>query len=321
MKVFYLISLILEFLFISSFKTNAQVPCYFDIGERVRLLKSANLYQLPDNNSPVLANLNEHNSPHIYIVDSIDHNNYLNVTLKVDESYMNSSLIVLQNLNGWIRFDLLASLYDAGLTGTDISIEYYNSNISRLLQQKQSNSCQYSDDALSFNFQQRGIKHFESEEYFQAIQDITKSLNLSRESCLTHSYYYRAVSKKALSDFNGAILDFDSAAYYCSIKNMNLSCECLNCVKEIYHNDPNSFCIEELFTQRALCKASLKKYQSSLIDLNRAIEKNNNYGYAYFIRGQIKDMLNDKTGCCLDLSKAGQLGVEEAYEQIQQRCK
>ena len=64
----------------------------------------------------------------------------------------------------------------------------------------------------------------------------------------------------------------------------------------------------------------LKNNQTALSDLNLLISLYPNYGNAYFYRGQLKDILNDIDGCCKDLSKAGELGIKDAYDEIKKRC-
>jgi len=48
------------------------------------------------------------------------------------------------------------------------------------------------------------------------------------------------------------------------------------------------------------------------LDLTIAIQLNPDNGKAYFARGFIKWLLKDDKGGCLDMSKAGELGEDEA---------
>ena len=49
-------------------------------------------------------------------------------------------------------------------------------------------------------------------------------------------------------------------------------------------------------------------------DYTRAIELNPNFGEAYYNRGLVQIFMKDTRKGCLDLSKAGELGIENAYE-------
>ena len=49
-------------------------------------------------------------------------------------------------------------------------------------------------------------------------------------------------------------------------------------------------------------------------DYTRAIELNPSFGEAYYNRGLIQIYLKDTRKGCLDMSKAGELGVADAYK-------
>ena len=49
-------------------------------------------------------------------------------------------------------------------------------------------------------------------------------------------------------------------------------------------------------------------------DYTKAIELNPNFGEAYYNRGLVQIFMKDTRKGCLDLSKAGELGIENAYE-------
>ena len=51
-----------------------------------------------------------------------------------------------------------------------------------------------------------------------------------------------------------------------------------------------------------------------------AIKLNPNDVSAFINRGHSKKLLNDKKGACLDYSKAGELGYEQAYDFIKEYC-
>ena len=51
-------------------------------------------------------------------------------------------------------------------------------------------------------------------------------------------------------------------------------------------------------------------------DYTHAIELNPNFGEAYYNRGLVQIFMRDTHKGCLDLSKAGELGIEESYETL-----
>ena len=56
------------------------------------------------------------------------------------------------------------------------------------------------------------------------------------------------------------------------------------------------------------------------MDYNRAININPEYAPSYFNRGVAKLLLYDDNGACVDLSKAGEMGMYKAYELIREYC-
>ena len=61
-------------------------------------------------------------------------------------------------------------------------------------------------------------------------------------------------------------------------------------------------------------------YTAAIQDYNKAIELYPDYTEAYVDRGVAKYNLGDKNGGCLDFSKAGELGYEDAYDRIKLYC-
>lgn len=90
------------------------------------------------------------------------------------------------------------------------------------------------------------------------------------------------------------------------------------------------------FVGRALCKTKLGDYRGAIIDLDKIIpliedgfkykENINNFYLskkrdAYFHRGLSKMILQtDREGACKDMSVAGELGEEKAYDYIKRYC-
>ena len=59
---------------------------------------------------------------------------------------------------------------------------------------------------------------------------------------------------------------------------------------------------------------------SSIENYTRAIELYPYMGDAYFNRGLVLIYLKDKEKGCIDLSRAGELGVKDAYSIIKKYC-
>jgi len=64
----------------------------------------------------------------------------------------------------------------------------------------------------------------------------------------------------------------------------------------------------------------LQAYRGAIQDFNKAIEINPNLAQAYLNRGLAKISLGQKKDGCLDLSKAGEMGLAVAYDSIKEHC-
>ncbi len=72
-----------------------------------------------------------------------------------------------------------------------------------------------------------------------------------------------------------------------------------------------------LYYNRGNLMALSGKYPEAYDDYSRAIELYPNFGDAYYNRGLVQIYMKDTRKGCLDISKAGELGVKEAYMTLQ----
>jgi tetratricopeptide (TPR) repeat protein len=299
------------------FNSKAQNNCLYNIGDNVFLLSAANFRQLPNTNATIIYSFSVDNKVNFEVVDSNYNNGYIKVKLHVREEEKDTVIKNLSETIGWLLFSLVSGTIDIYSSG-NISVKQCDDRINKILEYKMWNSCKYSDFSLAFNYLQRGIAKVITTDNFGAIQDISSAIKINADICLTFAYYYRACAKQALADYTGAVSDYDMTLKQCSVS--NYSCACLKCKNNNSFAAPNAFCIEDVYCERAYCKYLLNNSSGALLDLNATIALNPEYGRAYFLRGQIKCDMNNKIGGCADLSKAGELGIEAAYKQIQMRC-
>ena len=76
--------------------------------------------------------------------------------------------------------------------------------------------------------------------------------------------------------------------------------------------------IPETYYNRAFAYAKIKSNYKAIEDLNIAILKRPLYAEAYYNRGLLKLLINDKEGAKNDFSKAAEQGIEIAYEIIKE---
>jgi len=75
----------------------------------------------------------------------------------------------------------------------------------------------------------------------------------------------------------------------------------------------------DAYFMRAMAKSFLGDQRGAIQDCTNTIKLNPKYAESYFLRGSIRLALNDELGC-LDLSKSGELGYNQAYQVIRDYC-
>lgn len=153
----------------------------------------------------------------------------------------------------------------------------------------------------------------ESEKYIQAVQDYTKFLNLDKFKSVSsaEALYYRGFYKVKLNDNRGAISDYDMAiemysGAYESSKEKN----------QTYFQK-----LIDTYITRGLAYAEIKKWDDAIINYNTVIKMKPDYATAFHLKGLAEIGKGDLDAGCLDLSRAGELGSIDAYDDIKLHCK
>jgi hypothetical protein len=150
-----------------------------------------------------------------------------------------------------------------------------------------------------------GKNYYEKDSLAKAIYYTSNSLKVKPNIT---AYIVRASAKVSLEDYQGAIND-------CT--------KCLALKKkpdfENYDYDLK-FDGVNVFGLRGYCFLQLKIYDKALIDLNAAIKEDDTDGQLFYFRAFAKFNSGQNTSACDDLSKAGELGFESAYESIKENC-
>lgn len=185
---------------------------------------------------------------------------------------------------------------------------------------------------ISMLFGIRGTANYLLKNYSDAIYDITKSANTSEE-ILPDFLFYRALAKSEVGDYFGAINDYDiiipkgdegqnydmatvynNKAYsYVNLKNYE---KALPLVSKALELDKSKWYI---WDTRAEIYFNTKDYGKAINDATKAIQIQENSN-TFFIRGLAHIKLNEKELGCKDLSRAGELGKTEAYDEIKKHC-
>ncbi|KGN82031.1 hypothetical protein HW49_02285 [Porphyromonadaceae bacterium COT-184 OH4590] len=166
-----------------------------------------------------------------------------------------------------------------------------------------------------------------------------------------YSYFVRAIHYSLVQDFDNAIKDFSSAiqlkndalAYFCraELRKKQLEVSVANIKTEEDKNKATSLVIDKMLSvdyemvlrdydkaielsaefvfahyNRANILIQLKDYNAAIAYYTNAIRINTNFAEAYFNRGLTYIYIGDTDRGIADLSKAGELGIYDAYNLI-----
>jgi len=182
-----------------------------------------------------------------------------------------------------------------------------------------------------------GMKELSSKQYNKALSYFNDAVEAagngdkSRYQKLYKAFYLmnRAVLKAEMIDFIASIesnvqtLSMDDSGntrarvndrstktydYSDAIKDMDEAINILPDIPYLYFNLGNLHCLSSQLV-------------NSINDYSKAIELYPGMGDAYYNRGLVLIFLKDKEKGCIDLSRAGELGVKDAYSVIAKYCK
>ena len=186
----------------------------------------------------------------------------------------------------------------------------------------------------------RGLYDVYTKKFNSSLNDYTRAVEASEETAATHefiqfedyytAYYYmnRGVLRADMIEFiasiesNVQVLSMDDSGntrarvkdqvsqsydYSDAIADVEAAVEILPDLPYLYFNLGNLYCLS-------------KEHIKSIENYTKAIELYAYMGEAYFNRGLVLIYLKDKDKGCVDLSRAGELGVQEAYGVIKKYC-
>ena len=138
----------------------------------------------------------------------------------------------------------------------------------------------------------RGVLRAEMIDFISSIQNNVQVLSMD-DSGNTRARVRDQITRQY--DYSDAIEDLKAAA------------EVMKDVPYIYYNLGNLYCLSS-------------EHINSIENYSKAIELYPYMGDAYFNRGLVLIYLKDKEKGCIDLSRAGELGVQDAYGVIKKFC-
>ena len=182
----------------------------------------------------------------------------------------------------------LRALYESYTKQFNSSLNFYT----KAIDEKIGELTQFEDFYRAFYYMNRGVLRADMIDFIASIESNVQVLSMD-DSGNTRARVKDQVSR--VYDYDDAIEDMKSAA------------EILPDSPYIYFNLGNLYCLS-------------KEHVKSIENYTKAIELYQYMGDAYFNRGLVLIYLKDKEKGCIDLSRAGELGVKDAYSVIKKYC-
>jgi len=174
-----------------------------------------------------------------------------------------------------------------------------------------------------------GLVHSSRKDEWQAIAEFGRAISIYPTKA--EFYAYRARSRLRLNYLTDAKNDCEralklepnnwSAQYILGLTLYEMS-DLTSAIKHLTIAIEERPEIAELYSKRANCKARIGDQYGAFSDYTRIVEIGDKdyLGEAYYKRGHLYVLWNEKTKGCVEFSKAGEQGVKEAYEAIRRLC-
>ena len=177
------------------------------------------------------------------------------------------------------------------------------------------------------DYTQRGRELYEKREFMEALLNLNKALELDPN--YSAAYLLRGNIKDNFDDRHGAMKDYNLAieknpkfadAYFArgnvKMKLQDYYGAISDFTSCISFNENNI----EAYFNRGKAKQFLQAYEDAINDCSKILQINPKNMDAYYMRGILRIEFGDMKNGCLDLSKAGELGDQKAYETIKEKC-
>jgi tetratricopeptide (TPR) repeat protein len=201
----------------------------------------------------------------------------------------------LLSYNELITYDSIAD--DMINKSPNTSLSYFYKAVVQGLLKQYSNSINYYNKAIQldnknvFYYINRSAIQAEMIDFISSVESNMPALALD----VNHTMRLRDKKDTKTYNYNEAIAD------------LNIAEKLVPDLTYIYYNRGNLNCLSG-------------KMPEAIEDYTKAIKLYPYYGEAYFNRGLIQIYLHDTEKGCIDISKSGELGIEDAYSIIKKYC-
>lgn len=234
-----------------------------------------------------------------------------------DVGYFN---ILVENLNAAYNYEPYLTISN-NINESSSSIEFYQKQISLFDEKIKTN------DKNSTNYLYRGIFKALINDFNNSITDFDKSIKNDERNLL--AYFMRANTKarmveqiekvKAVNEV-GELVNQPTTSQSTQ-KNGGLYSstydDILTDYSVVVYMNPNFYFA---YFNRGNIYCRNEKYISAIEEYDKAIALEPEFAEAYYNRGLVKILLNKVEDGAKDLSKSGELGIEEAYNVIKRYC-
>lgn len=174
---------------------------------------------------------------------------------------------------------------------------------------------------------QKGMELYEKHEFMEAILNLNKAIEI--DSKYSQAYYVRGNIKASFEDFHGAMKDYNQAIdQNGKLSDVFFARGNVKMKLQDYYGAIADFTSAiaingnyvEAYLNRGKAKQFLQAYEDAINDCSKIIQINAKSMDAYYMRGLLRIEFGDMKQGCLDLSKAGELGDQKAYEAIKEKC-
>ncbi|TDK49526.1 tetratricopeptide repeat protein [Algoriphagus formosus] len=138
---------------------------------------------------------------------------------------------------------------------------------------------------------------YDNQKYAEAIKDLTMAIEIEPFNYVAITM--RGMAKNQLGDYRGAISDYTKSILIYQVEDEYMV---------------------SIYNQMGTSRALLGDYEGAIKDFTRSIEIDPKFPFSYLARGMAKVSNNEKESGCEDFSRAGELGLETAYEYIRDLC-
>ncbi len=176
------------------------------------------------------------------------------------------------------------------------------------------------------SYYKRGVSYAFQKKYDLAFRDFTSSINLDSNAVLV--YFSRAYTRYLLiqlillqkEDPVQITIDGKSPVSQNPGKTERLE----HTYESVLHDLDKAIALDTTFSfahyNRGFVNCKMGNYNEAVRDFTNAIQDKPDFAEAYFCRGLIYILLEDPSKGCLDLSRAGELGILDSYKVMKRYC-